>query len=242
MKAALLRGIATNKFRIDNLLKAQTGTFNRRSPRELDQVFGLSYSDLKTTQELILPEPDLQRMPQGSQEFLVNAMFRYNSTFTSKEGMSRDVDGFKGNEITMQAFVEYYIRTLIMCSYEEGVTVTTGERIVMDMGLHKGHHDLVVKRGNFPIISFRLVRKNDQIKGLPIEQAFASNVFEVYSAYWKNPVWPLYGCICDLNSWIFIKYNGEFFFRSSKTHKLALHSASILSLATKILSIIDSKT
>ncbi|OMJ86810.1 hypothetical protein SteCoe_11581 [Stentor coeruleus] len=242
MKAALLRRIAINKLRVDNLLKAQTGTFNRRSPKELDQVFGLSYSDLKTTQELILPEPDLGRIPQSSQEFLVNAMFRYNSTFKSEEGMSKDIDGFKGNEITMQAYVEYYLRTLIMCSYEEGVSVTSGERIVMDMGLHKGHHDFVIKRGGFPIIVFRLVRENNHIKGLPIEQAFTSNIFEVYSAYWKNPVWPLYGCICDLNSWIFIKYDGEFFYRSSKTHKLALHSASILSLAAKILSIIDSKT
>lgn len=241
MKAIIRRAIATKKDKIDSLIKLQRGTFNKRSPKELDNIFKITLSNLNSTKDLILPDSSLDRMSISSQEFLVNALTKYNSTFQFEEGMNRNFDAFKGNEQTMHSIVEYFLRSLIMCTYEEGVTVSSGETIVMDNGLVKGTHDFVIKKGSLAVFTLRLAKRNEQVKASPIEQAFASNIFEIYAQYWKNPVWPHYGCVSDLNSWIFLKYDGEHIFRTTKIYKLALHNTSILSLAVKILNIIDTK-
>ncbi|OMJ65410.1 hypothetical protein SteCoe_38278 [Stentor coeruleus] len=241
MKAFIHRAIVTKKEKIDSLLKLQRGTFNKRSPKELDNIFKVDLFNLNTTKDLILPESSLDRMSLSSQEFLVNALTKYNSTFPIEESMNRNFDGFKGNEQTMHSLVEYYLRSLIMCTYEEGVTITSGETIYMDNGLVKGTHDFVINKGNLPILTLRLAKRSKQAKITPIEQGFVSNIFEMYTQYWKTPIWPHYGCVSDLNSWIFLKYDGEHIFRTTKIYKLALHNTSILSLAVKILNIIDAK-
>jgi hypothetical protein len=237
----IFRALSTSKQVIDSKILSQRGNFDRRSTKELESVFKISFTDLETTKDLDLGESSLDRLPLSAQEFLVSAFTSYNNTFLPKSSLTKDFDDFKGNEASMKSIIEFFIRSLILSTYEEGVYVSTGEPIILDNGVRKGFHDLVITKGEFPCLVIRHAVQNPQAKGIPLEQAFCNNVFEVYTTYWKTPVWPLFGCISDLNSWIFIKYDGKDFYRTHKIYKLALHNTAILSLSNKILNIIDNK-
>ena len=226
---------------IDRKIISQRGTFASRSPKDLDSIFGISFQSLSTTKPLDLGESSLDRLSLPTQEYFLNSLYRYNATFPAGQGLSKDFDGFTGNEHHMDSIIEYFFRTLVVATYEEGVSLGLKDPIIMHDGTRKGNYDLVVNRAGLPILVVRFAKFNPNIRGSNLEQGFCGNIFEIYANYWKNRVWPVFGCVTDLNSWIFLKFDGENMYRDSKVYKLALHNTAILSLANKILNVIDSK-
>lgn len=237
----VFRCFSNAKEKIDKLLVSQRGTFSSKSPKDLYSVFGISFETLRSTKPLDLGESRLDRLPMHTQEYLLNSLYRYNATFPINQGLTRDFEKFDGTHPHMDSLIEFYIRTLMLSTYEEGITVSLRDPVILQTGERKGHYDLVVSRGGFPILIVKFAKFNEKIRGGPLEQGFCSNIFEIYTSFWMHQVWPVFGCVTDLNSWIFTKYDGKDIHRSEKIFKFALHNTAILSLSNKILNIIDSK-
>lgn len=183
MQKGLFRFFSYSKPEIDAKISALKGTFSGRTPKELKSIFGISFADTKTTKELDLGESSLDRLSTETSEFIINAFYRYNSTFLIRNSITRDFDGFEGNEASMSSLIEFFIRTLIFSVYEEGVSASFNDPIICENGSRKGYHDLVVYKGEFPQIVFKFAKVNERIRGSPLEQAFCNNIFEIYSTY-----------------------------------------------------------
>ena len=182
------RSFSRTKEQIDPRINAQRGTFSNRSPKDLETVFGINFYLLNTTKDLDLGESSLDRLPIPTQEYLLNSIYRYNSTFPENQRLKRDFDNYTGNELHMSSIIEFFIRSLILSTYEEGIMITSQDPIILDNGTRKGNHDLVIYRGGYPILIIRYAKPNENIRGYPMEQAFCNNIFEVYASYWKNKV------------------------------------------------------
>jgi hypothetical protein len=204
-------------------------------------VFGLKFSDFKKTPDLNLGDSKLDRLSQASQAFLVKGLQKFTETFPEDQSIKTTFDGFKGNDFNMNSHIEYFFRSVVMVGFENGVFVS-GEETAFDcLGEFKGCHDLVVYRDERPVIICSFARTGEKSKGLGMEKAFCSNLFELYSQYWKAPGNDVFGCISDLNNWIFLKYDGKKFYRTHRIYKLALHNTAVVSLAIKILNILESR-
>ncbi|CAG9318994.1 unnamed protein product [Blepharisma stoltei] len=229
-----------DKTKIDLMLSRLRGTLNQVNPKDLKNIFHIDYRNLATTSDLTLKESSQSRLSKAQQEFLIKSVAGFNSTFPDSERIKPELDSFGGREGNMISHIDHFLRTMVLVGYNEGITINKEEPIFLSSGEKKGKSDYVINRDNTPRIVLRLIRKEDRkIRGTDPELAFAANIFEMYATYWKNPIWDVYGCITDLNSWNFCKFDGNEFHRCSKTQKLVLSPPSIVALALKFIDIID---
>lgn len=237
----LLRHASTLKHKIDAKILKQRGTFLSRTPKEAKDIFGLQFDKPDTMKNLELGDSKLDKLSVPSQGFLVGVFSKYASTFPEGQSIGKTFDSFQGNESNMKSQIEFYLRSVVMAGYESGVYISSDEPFVTMDGKYKGNHDLVVSNKDLPTIVCRYAKEVEGKKYHPIELAQSGIVFEIYEQYWKNPQRDIYGCVSDLNNWIFFKYDGNQFFRNHRVFKLALHNTAIVSLGIKILNILDAK-
>ena len=237
----LSRCASSFKHKVDLQINKQRGTFASRSSKDAREVFGLKFTKLDNVTNFDLGDSKLDKLSSTSQVFLVKSLTKYCSTFPEDQTMKKVFDEFKGNPENMARHIDFYIRSIIMTSYETGVYASNDLAFFNSEGQYKGNHDLTVFKGTKPVLICRYAKEVEGVRGFPLENAFCSNLFELYAEYWKDPVQPIFGCVTDLNNWIFLKYDGERFARTHRIYKFALHNTAILSLAIKILNILETK-
>lgn len=237
----LYRNISSLKQKIDAKISKQRGHFSKRTPHEAKEIFGIKFDKPSYIKNLELPDSKIDKLSVESQNFLSAAFSKYALTFPEDERLGKTFDSFQGNESNMSSQIEFYLRSVIMVGYEKGVSLSLDEAFFNNEGKYKGNHDLTIAKQNNPIIVCRFAKKYENKKFHPIDSALSSIVFELYEEYWKNPQRDIFGCVSDLNNWIFLKYNGIEFFRTHRVYKLALHNTAIVSLAIKILNILEEK-
>ena len=237
----LLRHASSLKHKIDAKISKQRGTFLSRTPKEAYDIFGLEFDKQDKIKNLELGDSKLDKLSVPSQGFLVGAFSKYASTFPEGQNIGKTFDSFQGNESNMKSQIDFYLRCVVMAGYDSGVYISSDEPFVTLDGKYKGNHDLVVFKKDLSTILCRYAKEVEGKKFHPIELAQSGIVFELYEHYWKNPQSDVYGCVSDLNNWIFLKYDGNQFYRTHRVFKLALHNTAIVSLAIKILNILDAK-
>lgn len=237
----IYRTASTLKQKIDAKISKQRGQFSKRTPHEAKEIFGLKFDKPASIKNLELGDSNINKLSPESQTFLSGALSKYTLTFPEPERLTKSFDSFQGNDSNMSSQIEFYLRSVIMVGYEKGVSISLDEAFFNTEGKYKGNHDLTISKQDRAVIVCRFAKKIEDKKFHPIDSALSSIVFELYEEYWKNPQREVFGCVSDLNNWIFLKYNGIEFFRTHRVYKLALHNTAIVSLAIKILNILEEK-
>jgi len=240
MKKGLFRCFQSKKELIDKLISSQRGDFDKRTPRDLRDVFKLDFRKASELAPFSIPESSTERLSHDQQDFLKNLIAAYNSTLPSPHKLSKSFEAYSGADTYKHSLIETFLRGVVIVGYQEGVEVHKNYRVNLP-GNKEGHSEYVITLADVPRLVTRVAVKKDwRIRGTPLEFAFCSVVFEMYSHFWENPMWPIVGVISDVNSWIFLKYDGEEFSMSQKVYKLALHDTAIYSLGIKFLNVLDS--
>lgn len=233
----MLKGLVRTGL-VDLRMSKLRGGLEHRTPRELRDIFKIDFMYPSDTEDLELPESSVNKLTEDQQKFFINSVRSFNMTFPENERIS-DFNGFQGKESVLGSHVEHFLRSLIVTAYTEGVYLFKGFKVVQSSGDAFGESPLVLSVIDAPRVIVRPVKQNTRVP--PMEAAFCSGVFEMYSLYHAGKYWPVYNCITDLNNWLFLKYDGRHIYRSRRVYKLATHSTSILSLGIKFLDILDSK-
>lgn len=121
----------------------------------------------------------------------------------------------------------------MLVGYDGKLRVAADYPVLHDNRKLQDVNDLAIVSETTTLLVARYARRI-QYRGTtnPMEFAFAQNLFELYTAYWAGTLGPVYGCVTDLNSWLFLKFDGEAFYRADQVLKLALTKESILGLAS----------
>ena len=211
------------------------GPFDKRTSSDLQSVFSLSYSSTLPT----IPLKSLlkNRISESSQDFFLNAFLRYLTSLPVDQQVfnSKSIDVSHSNKLSL---IDFFIRAIIMSAYDSGVTLSNSVQIIMPNGEKKGNHELMIKRGDLPICIVRSSKHIPQKGDNDMELAFISMIFEVFTCYHTQPVWPLFGCVTNARKWIFLKYDGKDFFRNDLELEIELED--IKKLSEFFVRIIDS--
>lgn len=224
---------------IDDRMYNFRGGFEARTPRDLKNVFDIDYRRTRNIKPFEVPSLT-EPLDKPKQEFLLKSITNYNNTYTSSQRLSSDGSLFQGSPVHLESHLEHFLRTMILVNYQEGVYLENNYKLVHNKATKESKSEYVILLNETPAIILRVSpEEKKEIRGSPLELAFVSNLFELYSYFWEMPQMPVYGCVTDLNYWIFLKYDGNEFFRAEKVYKYSLNPSSIIGLATKFYGILD---
>jgi hypothetical protein len=217
------------------------GGFEARTPKDLKNVFDIDYR--KTRNLKSFEVPNLKHpFDRPKQEFLIKSILNYNNTYPSSQRLSSDSNPYPGSSTHLRSHLEHFLRTMILVSYQEGVYLENNYKLVHSKATKESYSEYVILLNETPGLVLRVApSEKREIRGNPLELAFVSNLFELYTYFWEMPQMPVYGCVTDLDYWIFLKYDGDAFYRADKVYKYSSNPNAVLGLATKFYGILESQ-